>query len=511
MAQARAGGRWAALVAAFLGWMFDGFEMGLFPVVARPALLDLLGFHEGGTVPENIESQVALWNSLAIAGFLVGAATGGVLFGWLGDRLGRVRAMSLSILTYALCSGLGALTTAPWQIVAVRFAAALGMGGEWALGVALVMEVWQGQSRAILAGLIGAASNIGFALVAYLSLGLSTATGYIQDVLPTTGLPDDWVQHLTAHSSWRLLMVAGMLPAVLTFFIRLFVPESGSWEQEKSKGTTSSWATRDLLGVLVGASACGIILWLWSTNFDWITRLVGTLVCLLVVTGGYLYPIIRYLRRSGSSPKESSFILNRMGLAALLSGIALLGTWGSIQWAPVYADQLSHQEPGAKAYTQIWSAFGAIVACMIAPLICDWCGRKLTYAMLCVAALGATLVFYQTNNEFGAYFLFTVFLAGGLTATFYGWLPLYLPELFPTRVRATGQGFGFNFGRILAAIGALQTGALTKEFQGLQPPEFLPELKGGYALACSVMSLIYLVGMVVIWFAPETKGKPLPE
>src|SRR5207249_8158051 len=99
-------GKWLALTAALLGWMFDGFEMGLFPVISRPALIDLLGYTAAEMTPER-ENLIGLWNSLAIAAFLIGAATGGVLFGWLGDRLGRVRAMTLSILTYALCSGLG--------------------------------------------------------------------------------------------------------------------------------------------------------------------------------------------------------------------------------------------------------------------------------------------------------------------------------------------------------------------------------------------------------------------
>src|ERR1700719_2562563 len=165
-----AAGKWMALLAALLGWMFDGFEMGLFPVISRPALIDLLGFTGLDMTQERREGIVGLWNSLAIAAFLVGAATGGVLFGWLGDRLGRVRAMTLSILTYALCSGLGGFATAPWHIVVVRFLAALGMGGEWSLGVALITETWPDRSRAFLAGLIGAASNVGFLLIGVVSL-----------------------------------------------------------------------------------------------------------------------------------------------------------------------------------------------------------------------------------------------------------------------------------------------------------------------------------------------------
>src|ERR1041385_2703766 len=122
-------GQWTALTAALLGWMFDGLEMGLFPLVARPALRNLL--------PEGTpEGEIGKWFGVATAAFLVGAATGGVLFGWLGDRLGRVRAMTLSVLTYSLFSGAGGFVAAPEQIAVLRFMAALGMGGEWALGVA---------------------------------------------------------------------------------------------------------------------------------------------------------------------------------------------------------------------------------------------------------------------------------------------------------------------------------------------------------------------------------------
>src|SRR6185369_1084575 len=136
----------------------------------RPALIELLDVGHKSLAEQ--DAAISPWNGVIIAGFLVGAATGGVLFGWLGDRLGRVRAMSLSILTYAAFSGLGAFAQHPWHMVVVRFAAALGMGGEWSLGVALVMEVWGGRSRGVLAGLIGAAANVGYILVALLNLGL---------------------------------------------------------------------------------------------------------------------------------------------------------------------------------------------------------------------------------------------------------------------------------------------------------------------------------------------------
>ena len=169
------GGRWMALAAALLGWMFDGFEMGLFPLIGGPALNDLLG--------PSSAAQATQWFGAIIAVFLVGAATGGVFFGWLGDRIGRVRAMALSILTYAVFTGLCGFATEAWHIAALRFVASLGMGGEWSLGVALVNEIWPNKSRALLAGLIGAAANLGFLMVGVLSIGLHSFIGAVEALM----------------------------------------------------------------------------------------------------------------------------------------------------------------------------------------------------------------------------------------------------------------------------------------------------------------------------------------
>jgi hypothetical protein len=106
---------------------------------------------------------------------------------------------------------------------------------------------------------------------------------------------------------------------------------------------------------------------------------------------------------------------------------------------------------------------------------------------------------FRFVTAYGGLFLFMAFVVGGTTASFYGWLPLYLPELFPTRMRATGQGFCYNFGRILAAAGALQMGHLLQLY------------KGSYAQAGATITLIYVLGLVLIWLGPETRGKPLPD
>jgi MFS family permease len=519
-------GKWMALAAALLGWMFDGAEMGIFSMIGRQAVRDLLHTTD--------ESVVGLWFSIITAGFLVGAATGGVVFGWLGDRIGRVRAMALSVLTYALFTGLCGLVAEAWQVGLLRFIASLGMGGEWSLGVALVMEVWPNKSRAFMAGLIGAAANVGYLLVGFAGLALLQLIGLFREWLLAVGLPDATVEMLVRNNGWRLMMLLGTVPAILTFFIRLFVPESEKWEKEKAAGSTGHWATQDLLGVLIGLAGPALIVYVWATPWPTPFRIAATLGGLAIAVLGYTYPVIRFFNRQqlagGTEPLQPT--LRRMLLGACLSAVALLGTWGSTQWAPSWADKMAEttyraeqerlvaagdavaanklERPHAKEYAQIWLAVGAIVGTILAAMMGDWFGRRPAYCLLCVLSLASVYALFLGNRHYGPAMLFWTFVAGTMTASFYGWLPLYLPELFRTNVRATGQGFGFNFGRILAAIGVLQTGNLMGLFKedavvaGITIP-------AGYPLACSTMSLIYLVGMAIIWLAPETRGKPLPE
>jgi MFS family permease len=405
------GGRlWMTLLAAFLGWMFDGMEMGIFPLVARPALQNMLQVSG--------DAEVGQWMGYVTALFLLGAAAGGLVFGWLGDRIGRVRAMSLSILTYSFFTGACYFATEPWHLGVLRFLSALGMGGEWSLGVALVMECWPEKHRPWLAGAIGAASNVGFMLIAA-----------VARVIPVTA------------DSWRWVMVAGAMPALLTFFIRLFVPESERWKES------------------VGAQV--------------------------------------------SRPMKEIFspgMFKTTMLAIAFASIALIGTWGSVQWVPLWADQMTGGKvPAAKAMVGILSSLGAVVGCILGPIVGGVIGRRPTYFMLCLLSLLSCGYLFRAVSSYGSEFLVVVFLVGATTASFYGWLPLYLPELFPTRIRATGQGLSFNFGRILAAVGALQMSNLMAYYDN------------SYARAGATLTLIYTLGLVLIWLAPETKGRPLPE
>ena len=406
--------KWLVLSAAFLGWMFDGLEMGIFPQIARSALnADMLGLDATASAL-TLENTMKWWHQVIDACFLFGAALGGLVFGWLGDRIGRVKAMALSILVYSGFTGLLYFVQSPGQIAALRFIAAIGMGGEWALGVALVMEVWDAKYRPLMAGLIGAAANVGFVIV-----------GLIGAVIKVD------------QSNWRIFAIIGAAPALLTFIIRLFVPESHAW-QETQKVAPS-----------------------------------------------------RPLRELASNKRLMVTALLAIGFAS----IALLGTWGAVQKIPAWVGGMPSKTPAAQGNVQMALGVGAIFGCLIAPLIAAWLNRRIAYFILCLGSLIVCQLMFRTFTEYNLGFLAMAFVVGGVTAALYGWLPLYLPELFPTRVRATAQGIAFNFGRILAGVGAIWGGTIG----------------GSYATMGAVVSLIYIAGMGLIWFAPETKGRPLPE
>ena len=446
-------GQWLVLAAAFLGWMFDGVEIGLFPLVGRAALQDLLQVTD--------ETQVMAWMSRITACFLVGAAIGGVSLGWLGDKIGRVRGMVVCMLTYSIFTGLCYFVTAPWQMGACIFVAALGMGGEWSLAVALVVECWPERHRPKLAGIIGAACNVGFLFVAVVAL---TRQVTVMD--------------------WRWMMLVGASPAVLALLIIFFVPESERWKASVKKGGSS--------------------------------------------------PIIAIFKPG---------ILSKTLFAAILSGIPLIGTWAAVSaYIPTWVDDMSQAQEArsrltgdnltkyeaiksseerralleksltkeqwsevrrttghSKAQVSVIIAVGAILGCLAASTIGGMCGRRPVYFGMCLLSFLSASYLFRFLTEFDLWFMVVVFVVAGVTAAFYGWLPMYLPELFPTRIRATGQGLSFNFGRILAAGGTLCMGKFFRLFGG------------DYGRAMGAVAMIYLLGMVVIWFAPETKGLPLPD
>jgi MFS family permease len=466
-------GQWLVLAAAFLGWMFDGVEIGLFPLASRPALQELL--------KDIGDADVGWWNGIVVACFLLGAAMGGLVFGWLGDRIGRVRAMVISILVYSLFTGAGAFAGKAWHLGIFRFLASLGMGGEWAVAVALVVECWPERHRPKLAGAIGAAANFGFLFIgvfAYYFPVMSAGAGQETAAAGVVGY-FAWV----LANPWRRLMLVGAIPAVLALAVSLMVPESERWKAAaktaKKLPITEIFAPglwkKTLLAIVFSSIP---LIGTWAAVSGWIPNWVEQMM--------------------------QAKLVEQDLPATALTGVAPSGLGEALKEAkkslsPEQWVEIETAAARSKAGIQIVLAIGAILACFVAPVIGGIWGRRPVYFLLCLLSLISCACLFRWMNPFDTWFGPMTFVVGGVTAAFYGWLPLYLPELFPTRVRATGQGLSFNFGRILAAAAAFQMG------------NFVKMLGGNYASAGATITLIYVLGLLLIWFAPETKGKPLPE
>ena len=210
--------QWRSGTAAWLGWLFDGLDMHLYTLVAAPVVLQLIG------AVSNADPGVKEKSAYIQAAFLLGWALGGSFFGRLGDILGRSRALSLTILTYAICTGLCAFAQNWWQLMLFRFIAALGIGGEWAVGASLLSETWPKAWRPWIAAMLQTGVNLGILLAAI-------TVGVLSLVLPP--------------GSERYVFLVGVLPAFLVFWIRRHVPEPETWQRERARAEEQPRA-RDL-------------------------------------------------------------------------------------------------------------------------------------------------------------------------------------------------------------------------------------------------------------------------
>lgn len=413
-------GRYLVLIAVFLGWMFAGMEMSLMIPATRPAIQDFLSAHPpktGESVNQvvRIETRADQWLSWLVSAFLLGAALGGIVFGWIADRAGRVKAMGFSILCYSSITALSYFVTSPEQLLALRFLACLGIGGMWPSGVALATEAWPSVSRPALAGLIGAAANVGFLILGLIML-----------------------YHPITRESWRWVLLLGGTPVVLGAFVLAFVPESPQWLAEK-QAPASLTATP--------------------------------------VAEVFRPPLLRW---------------TMLGIA--LGTIPLLGGWASGQRLVPWAGQVGELQglPGLKASTQTLQALGAVIGSLSGGWLASRLGRRRSYFLISLGSLALSAYIFLTLTPTRAEFLWATFALGLVSTSFFGWLPYFLPELFPTRVRATGSGVTYNFGRILSAAALLSSTALSALFQG------------DIAKMGATTSLVYALGLVLAWFIPRS-------
>ena len=403
--------RYLVLITAFLALVFDGVELGLMPVASLSVSKGLLGSAFTPTLGGD-------WFAKFTASLMLGAAIGGIALGSLGDRIGRTRAMGVSILFYSIFAALGAYAQSQEQMLALRFLVGLGVGGLWPNGIALVSECWPGASRPLVSGAMMAGLNAGILLLSQLAR-----------LWPIT--PD----------SWRWVFQFAGIPALLGVFVMMVLPESPKWLASRGASKAAITPLRELF-----------------------------------------------------QPGLIRFTL----VGILLSAIPMIGAWSASKWMIPWSDKLAGTgNAGYKAVTQGWWALGATLGSFAGAQLASWLGRRLSYCLISIATLAVTTAMFQFTAPLTASFHPIVFAQGFVATLFFGWLALYLPELFPTRVRATGSGLAYNSGRFATAAGVMLAGLL------------FTALGGDYPRVGTLRASIYALGIIVIWWAPDTASNEL--
>jgi MFS family permease len=425
------GYQWLVLTVAWLGWVFDSMDSTLYAMVLQPALSELL---KSGASTQGIE----WYGGIIFSIFLIGWAVGGILFGVLADYIGRTKTMILTILIYSIFTGLAALSETWWQLAIYRFLTALGIGGEWAAGAALVAEIWPESKRAKAAGILQSAWAAGFFIAALANLYLGIY-------------------------GWRVMFLIGILPALVTLLVRALVKEPDRWLK----------ANEDRKQALQKAAEIP------KSEKEHALQ---------------VFSLFRLFHAD---------LRRRTLVGSTLAFVAVFGLWGATNWTPTLVRQLlapRNLDPAEinryVSYAVMSLNVGALAGYLAFGPIADRIGRRPTFFLMCLGSLVMLPVTFYTPKEYGVV-LGLLPILGFFNNGIFSGFPIYLPELYPTSIRATGSGFCFNVGRVLASSGPMVKGYLGTLFE----PGKAVSLVGG----------IYLVGMITIFFAPETKGKPLPE
>lgn len=456
--------QWFVFVVAVLAWMADCMDQQLFNLARVMSLTDLLG---GASANRD---AVTMWAGRATSIFLIGWATGGLIFGMYGDRLGRVRTLTLTILLYSIFTGFSALSVGPYDYCIYRFLTGLGVGGVFAAAVALLAETMPNHARPYTLGLMQALSAVGniTAAVLFIALGLLELNGYL-DALKKYGL-----------SAWRILFLIGLLPAALVILIQRHLREPESWQQAKAAADAG-------LGKKLGS-------YLELFGGGWVTRhaVLGMLLAFVGVVGlwGIGFFAIDLTQRIFNTAFAAEAA--ELGLSGEDANRYIAGQ--RIVWAGM---------------TSLAINIGAFLGMSSFSWLAARIGRRPSFAFAFLAAAASVaLVFTQMQTR--SDILWMNVLMGFCLLALFGGYAIYLPELFPTRLRATGTSFCYNVGRFIAASGPLMLGLLTTQVfayaaqDGLYPDR--PFRYAGMAM-CS----IFLLGLAVLPFLPETKDRPLPE
>lgn len=413
--------QWLILAIASAGWVFDVYEGQIFNITRNQMLADILQGAGG-------DAAIKRYGDIFLGIFLLGGTAGGLLFGSMADRIGRKPTMAFTILTYSIFSGLTYFAHSLWQVAALRFLVAMGVGGEWAVAASLVAEVFPAKARAHASGIFHATSV----------LGTWTAT----------------LAGIAVGAHWRYAYLVGVVPALLVAWVMASVKEPESWKRADAKAATQNgpqmgslrdlllnprWAKHALLGMLLAAVGLGSF---WAVT----------------VAGQDL----------------AKYVLLRDGVSAAQATEKAKFAYGFVQ------------------------TFGGGLGLLAFGPLCVRLGRKKTFALLLIGAFLIVPITCYVPKTYGQLLLLLP-LFGFLTLGLHAGFAIYFPELFPTHLRATGAGFCFNVGRTLAATMLFFSGWL-KARPGMELP-----------LALTLLGFFFLLGLVVIYFLPETKDAALPE
>ena len=376
-----------------------------------------------------------------IAITVFGWGAGGLLGGILADYIGRKCSMALTILAYSLLTGLSALSWSWLSFAVFRFLVGLAIGSEWATGASITAEVWPDNAR----GKGGALLQAGYPIGSILASAVWVLIG-------TSG-----------PGAWRYMYLIGVLPALITVWILRNIPESPRWE-ESNRQRRAAQELRRRGGALHGENAAIVRFTLVDMFAEPAvrTRLIVTFVMSLSVTIGY-WGVSTFV------PSYVGSVASHLGLAAQ----RWVGLAGLVQ------------------------NIGALLGFCCFGLLADSLGRRPTTFLYYLMCLILTPIVYLWVQEI--HLLLLVFAVYGFFIQgVFSWTAVWLPELFPTRMRATAAGFIFNTPRLISAVAPLVAGSLIVNL-------------GGYGRTATILALFYILGLIAVPFLPETKGRPLAE
>jgi MFS family permease len=410
--------QWLALFSAFLGWMFDSMDLNLFTLVLFPSVGSLIKSSNPATIAQ-------------VGGYIVGIklfcwGLGGIMFGVLADRIGRTRCMVITIIIYAVFTGLSGLAQTWTQLAILQAVAGFGIGGEWSAGAALLAESWPEKHRARAMQVMQMAFAFGFFAAALDNL-------------------------LLGPISWRWVLAAGALPAVIALAIRWFVPEPERWVQVRQDAEVARMS--------MGQT---------------------------------------FVRIFAPDLRRNTIV------GVLISTSMMIGSWGGLTLMPSWIQQMVRASGGTPldgvhtiSYSFMLMMVGGALGYLSLIYLTDAIGRRASYFLFCLGSLLSAWYMFTMIRDLHTLVPFMI-VYGYFTIGGFGTFAAYLPELFPTRVRASGQGFCWNAARSLTAMGPLIGGFLVGTF-------------GSFPAAAMSTALFFVIGLVAIWFGPETRGMPLAD